>query len=111
MAHMKHWKDLPKIPFHHGTATRQVFSGDNVMMVFNTIQPEFPPFLHSHPHEQLLYIMEGHCEVTLGDEVVAMGPGDVIHIPCGMQHDLKVIGDETVLNMDIFTPIREDFLQ
>ena len=107
---MKNWRELPKKPFQNGAATRQVFSGDNVMMVFNTIQPDFPPFPHSHPHEQLLYIMEGRCEVTLGDEVIAMGPGDVVHVHCGVHHDLKIVGDEPVLNLDIFTPIREDYL-
>ena len=110
MPHMKNWKDLPKKPFQNGTATRQVFSGDNVMMVFNTIRPDFPPFPHSHPHEQLLCIIEGRCEVVVGGEVMTMGPGDIVHVPSGVHHDLKVLGNEAVLNLDIFTPIREDYL-
>lgn len=106
---LKNWNDIPKQPFHE-TAYRQVFNGEKAMMVLNTIKPGFPPFPHSHPHEQLLYIIQGHCEVDVGDETTLMGPGDVVHIPSGVFHDLRVLGDETVLNLDIFSPIREDYV-
>jgi len=106
---VKNWETIPRQEFHE-TAFRQVFSGDNVMLVLNTIKPGFPTFAHSHPHEQLLCILEGACEVTLGAETIMMKKGDMIKIPPNVEHDLQVIGEETVVNMDVFTPVREDYL-
>ena len=109
MIKVENWKDIEKRPFHQN-AERQVFSGDNVMLVRNTIKPDFPQFRHSHPHEQLLCILEGRCMVMIGDESVEMGAGDMVRISPNVEHDLKVIGDDTVINLDVFTPIREDYL-
>lgn len=103
------WTEIPKQPFHQ-TATRQVFTGKNVMLVLNTIEPGFPPFPHKHPHEQLLCILEGECEVTIGEEKTRMKAGDMIHVPPNVMHDLALIGNERVVNLDVFSPIREDYL-
>lgn len=106
---LQKWNEIEKKPFHE-TATRQVFTGENVMLVLNTIEPGFPPFPHSHPHEQLLCILEGECEVTVGDEKRIMHAGDMVRIPPDMHHDLSVLGNKRVVNMDVFAPIREDYL-
>jgi quercetin dioxygenase-like cupin family protein len=49
---------------------------------------------HMHPNsEELLYLIEGQLEHTLGDEMVAMGPGDTITIPAGVYHNARSTGD------------------
>lgn len=80
------------------------------MLVLNIIEPGFPPYLHSHPHEQLLWILEGECEVTIGDEKGIMNAGDMVRIAPNVCHDLSVLGNKRVVNVDVFTPIREDYL-
>ncbi len=90
--------------------TRRVFSGEKSMMVINTIQPFAQPALHQHPHEQLTYIIHGKCDFTLGDEVVSMEAGDVILVPPDVPHTLRPTSDETIINLDVFSPIREDYL-
>lgn len=109
MVEVKNWGEIEKKPFQ-GCATRQVFSGENTMVVLNILEPGFPPFPHSHPHEQLLCIWEGNCEVEIGEETFKMGPGDIVRVPPNAHHDLRVIGDKRVVNMDVFSPIREDYL-
>lgn len=109
MAEVKNWKNIEGKVFNE-KAQRQVFSGKNAMLVVNTIQPGFPPFPHEHPHEQILCIYEGECDVTIGEEIVRMGPGDMVVIPPNVHHDLVVIGDKPVVNLDVFAPIREDYL-
>lgn len=109
MYEVKNWKDIEGKEFHK-TAIRQVFSGDKIMLVRNTINPGFPPFLHRHPHDQILTILEGNCEVLVGEKTFKMGPGDMLHVPANIDHDLRVIGDKPVINLDIFSPIREDYL-
>ncbi len=109
MAHQGNWNTLPVIAVRPGIS-RQVFSGKNCMMVLNEIKPGLVPRLHSHPHEQLLQILSGSAKVVLGDEVLTLKAGDVVHVPPDLPHSLEVLGDETVMNMDIFSPIREDYL-
>lgn len=90
--------------------TRRVFSGDNCMMVINHIQAFAEPALHQHPHEQITYILAGRCNFTLGEEIVAMKAGDVILVPTDVPHTLKPTSEETIVNLDVFSPIREDYL-
>jgi hypothetical protein len=44
-----------------------------------------------------------------GDEN-AVGPGELLYLPAGMPFLGRVIGDEVVLNLDVFAPAREDDL-
>ena len=89
---------------------RRVFNGKNSMIVMNELMPSAKPNLHSHPHEQLTYIVEGTCRFVLGDEVFDMVAGDIIVIPSDIPHSLEVTSKTPVLNIDVFSPIREDFL-
>jgi len=44
-----------------------------------------PP--HYHPNcEEILYVLSGTCEHTLGDGSYSMGPGDMIRVPSGVMH-------------------------
>ena len=103
------WAELKRVPVRDG-ATRRVFSGKNCMMVLNELMPEAKPALHQHPHEQLAYIVEGTCRFVIGNEVVNMTAGDLILIPPNTPHSLEVTGDKAVLNLDVFAPVREDYL-
>jgi len=89
---------------------RRSFSGENSMLVVNEIEATAQPALHSHPHEQLTYILEGECDFIYGEESVRMGPGDVILVPPNLKHTLRPIGTKTIVNIDVFSPIREDYL-
>lgn len=57
---------------------------DNLMMViidFNdgpTSEPD-PP--HSHPHEQMSYVVAGELIVHIGDDKERLGPGDIFMVP------------------------------
>jgi len=91
---------------------RSVVSGEKVMMAMNEIQPGVKPNPpHSHSHEQILYILKGQAEVEVGDKKWIFGPGDVIVIPPNVPHGLKNLGDEAVLNLDVFSPIRQEYLK
>jgi len=103
------FEDIEKIFAREGV-TRQVFSGDSMMMVINTIEPYANPALHQHSQEQITYILSGDCDFTLGDEKVHMGPGDVIKVPPDVPHTLTPTGEEAIINIDVFCPIREDYL-
>ncbi|MFC2016553.1 cupin domain-containing protein [Chloroflexota bacterium] len=109
MATKANWNSMKGVQSRNNV-TRRVFSGKNCMMVLNELLPSAQPNLHQHPHEQLTYIVEGTCRFELGDEVLDMVAGDVILIPPDVPHSLEVTSKEPVLNLDVFSPIREDFL-
>jgi quercetin dioxygenase-like cupin family protein len=41
---------------------------------------------HTHPGEQLLYILKGQGRVGTADEEFQVGPGDVVHAAPGERH-------------------------
>ena len=41
---------------------------------------------HTHPGEQVLYVLEGECRVGTETEEMTLRPGDVVHTPPGEKH-------------------------
>lgn len=63
---------------------------------------------HSHPQEQTGYLISGKLTFTIGDETVEAEPGDAWNIPGGVEHGVDVL--ENTLVIEVFSPIREDYL-
>ena len=93
--------------------TRYLAHLSNLMMVVidfhdgPTAQPD-PP--HSHPHEQISYVVFGEINFVLGNEVTRLGPGDIFTVPPNAPHSIQLL-TENVRLVDTFSPIREDFLK
>ena len=64
---------------------------------------------HSHPHAQISYILSGEFEYHVEGESRIMKPGDSVAVAGGKVHGLNCIKAGTLL--DIFTPMREDFIK
>ncbi|MCC5969037.1 MAG: cupin domain-containing protein [Pararhodobacter sp.] len=103
------WEDLPNFPVRDGVA-RAGFRGENVLLVMNWLSKGMTLGLHSHPFEQIAYVITGRMRWQVGDETFEMGPGEVLRIPPDVMHGGIPISEETVMNLDIFCPIREDYL-
>ncbi|MCD7876354.1 MAG: cupin domain-containing protein, partial [Cloacibacillus porcorum] len=56
------------------------------------------------------YEVKARVEVTLGGEKRALGPGDCFYVKADVPHGVKALEDGGVL-LDIFTPMREDFIK
>jgi quercetin dioxygenase-like cupin family protein len=67
-----------------------------------------------HPWDQAIIIISGRVEVTLGENgsegVYEAGPGWFIYIPANMPHIGRILGNEEAFGVDIFAPVREDYL-
>jgi quercetin dioxygenase-like cupin family protein len=87
---------------------RQVMSYSPAMMlVRHTMVKGWSGARHSHPHEQMVYIVRGRIRFEHPGGSVNMGQGDSFLVPSNVEHQASALEDSEVL--DIFTPMREDY--
>jgi quercetin dioxygenase-like cupin family protein len=103
------WDSIPvEHPFEG--IERQMVIGERIMIV----RFRFVPFLvtpeHTHPHEQMSIIVSGRVRFFIEGKERIASPGDVLHFPPDCLHGATMMDEEVVL-IDIFSPIREDFLK
>ena len=95
--------------FSIGPITMRPFAGDKLMIVRAELPAGSVAPRHSHPHEQMTIVFSGRVEMSLGDETAILGPGEVVHIPGGVEHGAVALEDAVIA--DVFHPVREDFLE
>ena len=83
--------------------------GGSMMFVEMQFEAGTAAPVHSHPHEQITYVIDGCIEFKLGDEVRQLKTGDSAYIPGDVMHGVTAVTASKVC--DIFTPQREDFLK
>ena len=88
--------------------SRRILSGDQGMVVWWSIEAGVHVELHSHANEQIVWMLKGKMEFRLGTEQRVCGPGDVVVIPAGAEHEAWFREDTEVI--DFFAPPRDDFL-
>jgi len=72
-----------------------------------TSEPD-PP--HSHPHEQISYVVSGEINLFLDNKLTRLGPGDMFTVPPNLPHSVQLLTSHVRI-VDTFTPIRKDFLK
>ena len=66
---------------------------------------------HSHPTcEEVLYLLKGKLEHSIGDQVVTMQAGDTISVPAGVFHNAVSVGDEDADMIVTYSSGKRDFL-
>jgi quercetin dioxygenase-like cupin family protein len=87
---------------------RKVITGERAMVAQVFIAKGGVVPIHHHESEQLTYIMEGALEFELEGRTVVVRKGEVLHIPSNVPH--RAVALEDTLDLDIFSPIRVDWL-
>jgi quercetin dioxygenase-like cupin family protein len=87
----------------------QTTAGTNLMLSVVRLEPESVVLDHSHPHEQMGILLEGQLEFTVGGITRLLGPGDIWRIPGGVMHRVRAL-EKPAVALDVFHPIREDYL-
>lgn len=77
-------------PFFLGTGTR------NTAVVYFELEPGYRLGTHTDSVEEILLILEGEVEVSLGDEEGRLTAGEMALVPAMVPHGLRNVGDETV---------------
>jgi quercetin dioxygenase-like cupin family protein len=87
---------------------RQVMSfSKDMMLVRHRMIKGWIGTRHSHPHEQMVYVVSGHIVFESPDGKVHAKAGDCFLVAGGVEHQASASEDSEVL--DIFTPYREDY--
>jgi quercetin dioxygenase-like cupin family protein len=64
--------------------------------------------LHHHPHRQATYVADGRFDVTVGNETSVLVAGDCFYAAADEVHGVRALEDGALI--DVFTPVRKDFL-
>ena len=100
-------KDAEQIEVTEGIYRRTMATTDEAMLCqfFFERGAVVPP--HSHMNDQVGYVIFGKIEITIGDEVRLLNPGDSYAVPGGVLHSGRALIDTLVV--DAFSPPRNDY--
>jgi quercetin dioxygenase-like cupin family protein len=81
----------------------------NVMLVRHHFLKGWKGTRHSHPHEQLVYVVTGRIQFDGDGRTIELRSGDSVIVEGKVEHQATALEDSEVL--DVFAPYREDYAQ
>jgi quercetin dioxygenase-like cupin family protein len=110
---MEYFEELPHATLEQIAPgiRRLVFTLEQVMSAYFKIDPGVVIGQHSHPHEQMGMLIQGRMKWRIRDQETILQAPALYRIPSGESHQAEILGNEAAIVLDIFSPIREDFLK
>ena len=102
------YKDVTPVEMLPGIVRRTLVYNDKVMLVYFDLKKDADLPLHSHPHQQMGYVVKGKLDFHIHDKTYHLTAGDSYFAPSNAEHGAKVIEDCIVI--DVFNPAREDYI-
>jgi quercetin dioxygenase-like cupin family protein len=91
-----------------GLKRRVLAYNDKLFLAEHEMVKGWVGMVHSHPHEQIVYVVRGHLRVTSQGKTFDVRTGDTFVVRGGVEHGASAIEDSLVI--DVFTPLREDYI-
>ena len=85
------------LPFYVGSGTK------NTVVVYFELEPGHRLGTHTDSAEEILLILEGTAEATVGDQQGRVSAGEMAVVPAMVPHALRNVGDETVRVVGFFS--------
>ena len=102
-------KNIPSTDLGGGVNRKVLAYSKNLMTVELRFEKGAVGAPHSHPHEQIGYIISGKLVYQEdGQEDKILETGDTYYVAPNVVHGVQILEDTRLL--DIFTPMREDFV-
>ncbi len=75
-------------------------------VTLSTYLPGYETGLEAYTHvgEEFGFVLEGRCEITVGDQVYELEEGDSIYYQSHIPHKMRVLGDRPVKTIWVITP-------
>jgi quercetin dioxygenase-like cupin family protein len=109
---MSYYFPTPDEHAHHTIfpgVTIHTCAADKMMLSYVELAPNAVVEEHSHPHEQVGMLLDGKADFFIGVEHKTLAKGDRYRIPGNVKHRV-VASEQGAKALDIFYPIREDYL-
>ncbi len=97
------WEDLGE-----GVRRKVMSYNADVMVVKVQFELHAIGTTHQHPHTQVTYVASGVFEYTVDGRTYTIQSGDSCYVPPNAVHGCRCIAAGVLI--DIFSPMREDFL-
>jgi len=91
-----------------GLKRRVLAYNDKLFVAEHEMKKGWVGTVHSHPHDQVVYMVRGHLTVTCQGRTFDVRPGDTFAVRGGVEHGASAVEDSLVV--DVFTPAREDYI-
>ncbi|MFZ0522370.1 MAG: cupin domain-containing protein [Candidatus Acidiferrales bacterium] len=89
--------------------TRKVMAyNDKLFLAEHRMVKGWAGSVHSHLHDQVVYVVRGHLKVTCLGKTFEIRSGDSFVVRGGVEHGAAALEDSLVI--DVFTPCREDYI-
>jgi quercetin dioxygenase-like cupin family protein len=108
-AELRHipWNSVP-VEELNALLGRHLIVGQNIMLARVLLKKGCVVPEHSHPNEQLTFILEGALKFWIDGRVIVVRSGEVLTIPPDMPHKAEALED--TVDFDIFYPPRADWM-
>ena len=73
--------------------------GREVVQATITLAPGVTAPDHSHPGEEIIYVLEGSFEYRLAGKPIRLEPGGVLFVPAGVIHSAKNVGSGNAIEL------------
>ncbi len=90
-------------------ANSHLIAGQQMTLSFLTMEPGSVFELHTHPIEQIMFVLEGYCDEVIADKMYRVRAGDAIYLPANIPHG-AFVRDVECRVIDIFSPPRRDYM-
>ncbi len=104
------WNEMPRERVTN-RIDRRIVCGDGMMVAHVYLEKGAVVSEHSHHNEQLTYVLKGKLRFWVGEDfsqVFDVGEGEILHLPSNVPHKAEAL--EETLDVDIFNPPRQDWL-
>lgn len=104
------WDDIPKERLND-LLERRIITAERMMLTHVYLKQGCLVQMHHHENEQLTYLLKGKLKFWMGSkeaEPFVLSEGEVLVIPSNVPHE--AIALEETLDVDIFSPPRQDWL-
>ena len=104
---LTHRSDAVPVEMLPGVIRRTLSTSEGLMLIEVALEKGAVVPSHSHPHEQIGYLVSGRVLFELGDERRELAAGDSWLVPPNVPHQVTAL--ERSLAIDVFSPPREEY--
>jgi quercetin dioxygenase-like cupin family protein len=89
-------------------ARRKALHGKNITVARFRFDKGNQVASHHHGNDQITIVEKGAVRMVVGDEVLVLKAGDMVHVPPDVPHANEALEDTVII--EVFSPVREDWI-